>query len=191
MDKGRITQLLARIGRHDQAALRELYKAFSLKVYAYVMMMCNDAERAEEILVETMFEVWREPARFAPEGRFAVLLVGRARAKLLLGDGRRELADPTAAAQLPGIDLSASASAREAAQSTSFVHLQPCLQTLPGEHRECLHLVFFDAFALPDVAGLQQCSDTTVKLRLVQANQQLRDCMSAAAQAGGAGGGRR
>ena len=46
MDNEKVNELLIRIGREDQAAFRELYKAFSRKVYAYVLNMLNDHARA-------------------------------------------------------------------------------------------------------------------------------------------------
>ena len=42
MDNDEVLQLLDRIGREDQAAFRQLYKAFSRRVYAYAANMLND-----------------------------------------------------------------------------------------------------------------------------------------------------
>ena len=54
MDNARVMELLARIGKEDQAAFRALYTAFSRKVYAYVLNMLNDHARAEEVVVDAM-----------------------------------------------------------------------------------------------------------------------------------------
>ena len=64
MDNQRITELLGKIARQDQAAFQELYKAFSRKVFAYLLNQLKDHVRAEEVLVDTMYEVWRNPTRF-------------------------------------------------------------------------------------------------------------------------------
>ena len=70
MDNDQVNKLLVRIGNEDQAAFRELYKAFSRKVYAYVLNMLNDHARAEEVVADTLYEVWRNP--HALSRRFAV-----------------------------------------------------------------------------------------------------------------------
>ena len=84
MDNDRIRELLERVGRQDQAAFRELYKAFSRRVFAYVLNMVKDHGRAEEILVDTMYEVWRAPARFRGDSQFGTWLIGIARNKALM-----------------------------------------------------------------------------------------------------------
>ena len=57
MDNDEVKQLLVRIGREDQAAFRQLYKAFSRKVYAYVLNRSNDPSQAEEIVSDTLYEI--------------------------------------------------------------------------------------------------------------------------------------
>jgi RNA polymerase sigma-70 factor (ECF subfamily) len=84
MDNDRVKALLERIGQQDQAAFRELYKAFSRRVHAYVLNMLKDPARAEEVLVDTMYEVWRAPARFRGDSLFSTWLIGVARNKALM-----------------------------------------------------------------------------------------------------------
>ena len=84
MDNDRAKELLERISREDQAAFRELYKAFSRRVFAYVMNMVKDHGRAEGILVDTMYEVWRQPSRFRGDSQFSTWLIGIARNKALM-----------------------------------------------------------------------------------------------------------
>ena len=52
MDNDEVLQLLVRIGREDQAAFRQLYKAFSRRVYAYAANMLNDHARCEEVVAD-------------------------------------------------------------------------------------------------------------------------------------------
>ena len=63
----RIFILLRQIGETDESAMRELYRAFSRKVYAYVLNHVKDPGEAEEIMVDTMHEVWKHPDRFRGE----------------------------------------------------------------------------------------------------------------------------
>jgi RNA polymerase sigma-70 factor, ECF subfamily len=179
MDNARVRELLERIAREDQGAFRELYKAFSRRVFAYVLNMVNDHGRAEEILVDTMFEVWRNPSRFRGDSQFGTWLIGIARNKALMAYRSRrpdethddlddiaetEPADtPDAFAQLAGKQRSEG--------------VQRCMGKLSDEHRECMHLVFFEGLSLAEVSEVQRCPENTVKTRLFHARQKIKNCL--------------
>lgn len=179
MENDRVKTLLERVGRQDQAAFRELYKAFSRRVFAYVLNMVNDHGRAEEILVDTMHEVWRAPQRFRGDSQFSTWLIGIARNKaLMVYRGRRpdEVHDDlddvaqTHAADTP--DGFAQLAARQRSEG-----VQACMGRLSNEHRECMHLVFFESLSLAEIAKVQGCPENTVKTRLFHARQKIKNCL--------------
>jgi RNA polymerase sigma-70 factor, ECF subfamily len=179
MDNHRVSTLLERIGRQDEAAFRELYKAFSRRVFAYVLNMVNDHGRAEEILVDTMYEVWRAPARFRGDSQFGTWLIGIARNKALMAYRSRrpdELHD----------DLDDIAETEPADTPDGFAQLaskqraegvQVCMGKLSDEHRECMHLVFFEGMSVAEIAAIQGCPENTVKTRLFHARQKIKNCL--------------
>jgi len=63
MDNSHVLRLLGRIEQADEGAFRELYCAFSRKLYAYVLRQLSDPAQAEEIVSDTLYEVWKAPAR--------------------------------------------------------------------------------------------------------------------------------
>ena len=179
MENELVIQLLERIARQDQAAFRELYKAFSRRVFAYALNMLKDHARAEEILVDTMYEVWRAPARFRGDSQFGTWLIGIARNKALMAyRGRRpdEVHDDlddiaeTVASDTP--DGFAQLAAKQRSEG-----VQVCMGKLSDEHRECMHLVFFEGFSLAEVAAVQGCPENTVKTRLFHARQKIKTCL--------------
>ena len=179
MDNDRVSKLLERIGRQDETAFRELYKAFSRKVFAYVLNMVNDHGRAEEILVDTMYEVWRAPTRFHGGSQFSTWLIGIARNKALMAYRSRrpdELHDDlddiaeTAPADTP--DGFAELAAKQRSSG-----VKACMAKLSDEHRECMHLVFFEGLSLAEVAAVQGCPENTVKTRLFHARQKIKNCL--------------
>lgn len=179
MDNDRVRALLERIGQQDQAAFRELYQAFSRRVFAYVLNMLKDQGRAEEILVDTMHEVWRAPARFRGDSQFSTWLIGIARNKALMAwRGRRpdeqhdDLDDiaETAASDTP--DGFAQLAAKQRSEG-----VRSCMERLSDEHRECMHLVFYEGYSLAEVAEVQGCPENTVKTRLFHARQKIRRCL--------------
>lgn len=179
MDNDRVRELLARIGRQDEAAFRELYKAFSRRVYAYVLNKVNDHGRAEEILVDTMYEVWRAPSRFRGDAQFSTWLIGIARNKALMAyrsrrpdevhDDLDDIAETTAADTPDGF---AQLAAKQRSEG-----VQHCMGKLSDEHRECMHLVFYEGMSLAEVADVQGCPENTVKTRLFHARQKIKNCL--------------
>lgn len=179
MDSDRVTQLLQRVGRQDEAAFSELYKAFSRRVLAYLLNMVRDAAKAEEILVDTMYEIWRAPTRFRGDSQFLTWLIGIARNKALMAHRARrpdELHDDlddvadTLACDAPDAFAQLAAKQRSAG-------IKRCMGRLSDEHRECMHLVFFEDLALSEVAAIQGCPENTVKTRLFHARQKMRSCL--------------
>jgi RNA polymerase sigma-70 factor (ECF subfamily) len=179
MDNDRVRTLLDRIGQQDQAAFRELYKGFSRRVYTYALNMLRDPARAEEILVDTMYEVWRAPARFRGDSQFSTWLIGVARNKALMAYRARrpdELHDDlddiaeTAASDSP--DGFAQLASKQRSEG-----VRACMGKLSDEHRECMHLVFYEGCSLAEVAAVQGCPENTVKTRLFHARQKVKACL--------------
>ena len=54
---------------------------------------------------------------------------------------------------------------------------QHCMGKLTEEHRECLHLVFYEGMSLAEVAAIQRCPENTVKTRLFHARQKIKNCL--------------
>jgi RNA polymerase sigma-70 factor (ECF subfamily) len=179
MDNDRVRKLLERIGRQDQAAFEELYKAFSRKVYAYVLNMLKDHVRAEEVLVDTMHQVWRNPAQFRGDSQFSTWLIGVARNKaLMVFRGRRpdEAHDDLDDVAETMADDSEDAY-EQLAQKQRTEGVRHCMDKLSDEHRECLHLVFYEGYSLAEVAEVQRCPENTVKTRLFHARQKIKNCL--------------
>ena len=48
---------------------------------------------------------------------------------------------------------------------------------LSDEHRECMHLVFFEGMSLAEVSQVQGCPENTVKTRLFHARQKMQELL--------------
>ena len=179
MDNDEVLQLLGRIGQGDEAAFRELYRAFSRKLYAYVLRQLGDPARAEEIVADTLYEVWRQPARFRGDSQFSTWLIGIARNKVLMAFRSRrpdekhedldDVAEVVAADDESAFDI--------LAQQQRHEGVRRCMDKLSTDHRECVHLVFYEGMSLAEVAIVQACPENTVKTRLFHARQKLKNCL--------------
>lgn len=172
-----IFALLARVGRGDETAMRMLYHSFSRKIYAYALNHTRDPQGAEEIVVDTMHEIWRHPDRFRGESSFNTWLIGIARHKIFSALRARdpehedvdEMSEQLAADDPGAFELLAERQRREG--------VQHCLGKLSDEHRECLHLVFYEGMSVAEIAVVQSCPENTVKTRLFYARQKIRNCL--------------
>jgi RNA polymerase sigma-70 factor (ECF subfamily) len=179
MENDEVLRLLSRIERADEGAFRELYRAFSRKLYAYTLRQLGDPAQAEEIVSDTLYEVWRAPTRFRGDSQFSTWLIGIARNKVLMAfrsrkpdahhDDLEEVAEVVAAQDPSAFEL--------LAQNQRSEGVRSCMDKLSSEHRECVHLVFYEGLSLAEVASVQACPENTVKTRLFHARQKLKNCM--------------
>lgn len=180
MDNDLALRLLERIVQADEAAFRELYRGYSQRLYAYVLRQLGDPAQAEEIVADTLYEVWRQPGRFRGDSQFSTWLIGIARNKLLMAlrsrrpDAQHEDLDAVAET-LPSDDAGAF---EVLAQRQRQEGVRDCMQRLSEEHREAVHLVFYEGMALAEVATIQGCPENTVKTRLFHARLKLKNCLA-------------
>jgi RNA polymerase sigma-70 factor, ECF subfamily len=174
-------QLLALIGHGDEAAFTQLHRAWSRKLYAYVLRQVGDAAQAEEIVADTLYDVWRSPASFRGDAQFATWLIGIARNKMLMA-WRTRRRDP--AHDHDDLDDAAEAIASDdddafdlMAQAQRRAGVARCMDTLPDEQRECVQLVFFEDLSLGEVAARQGVPEGTVKTRLFHARRKLKTAL--------------
>jgi RNA polymerase sigma-70 factor (ECF subfamily) len=173
-----LRQLMVRVARKDETALAELYRMTSRGICAFALRRMSDPAAADEIVTETLYEVWRHGHRFAGQSRVTTWILGIARHKILdrlrqrgrhehesLGDEAETVADESPDAFRRLADL----------QDARQIAL--CLEALPAEQRECIHLVFYDDLPLADVAQIQNCPTNTVKTRLFHARRKIKACL--------------
>lgn len=179
MDNDEVLRLLGRIERGEEAAFKELYRAFSRRLYAYVLRQIDDPSQAEEIVSDTLYEIWKAPARFRGDAQFSTWLIGIARNKVLMAfrsrkpdakhDDLDDVAESVASTEPGAFEL--------LAQQQRHEGVRHCMDKLSAEHRECVHLVFYEGLGLADVAALQGCPENTVKTRLFHARKKLMACL--------------
>ena len=166
----RARALLDLVAAGDQRAYEELYPLLSRRVYAFVRRMISNAETADEILVDTMYEVWRSARTFRGGSQVTTWVLGIARNKALMairGNSRfahediDDLSEVIESGEPDGFALLAQKQAREL--------IQDCLQGLSARHRECLHLTYFEDLSVREIARMVGAPIGTIKSRLFQA----------------------
>jgi RNA polymerase sigma-70 factor (ECF subfamily) len=179
----RARALIDLVAAGNQSAYEELYRLLSRRVYAFVKRMIDNAESADEIMVDTMYEVWRTAGRFRGDSRVTTWVLGIARNKVLMAIRSRPSGiheDIEDFAEIIDADVPDGFAALAQKQTRELI--QRCIQRLSEKHRECVHLTHFEEMSMPEVAAVLGIPEGTVKSRLSHARAQLAACVSAMMQ---------
>jgi RNA polymerase sigma-70 factor, ECF subfamily len=170
--------LLRRIKAGDESAFATLYTSMSRRVFAFALNQVHDEARAEEILIDTMHEVWKKPEQFNGTSKLSTWILGIARYKVLNSFREskhdHEALDEETAESIPSDAQTPEESLAERQREEG---VKRCMSKLSDEHRECMHLAFFEGMTLAEIAGLQSCPENTVKTRLFHARQKIKNCL--------------
>jgi len=167
--------LIAAIAAADRGSFERLYALYERRVFQYALTLVRDAATAEEVVIDTLLAVWDGAARFSRSSRVSTWIFGIARHKALdavrrAGRGGRrvpiEEAAQIAAAEPGPDDLTH--------QRTLEAALNGVIQGLSPEHREVLHLAFFEDLPYEQIATLLAVPLNTVKTRVYYAKQKLK-----------------
>lgn len=170
-------RLLASCAQGDERALADLHRMLAPRIYSFVFHRLRDETKAQSVVFETMYEVWRNAAKFRHESLVSTWILGIARFKSLAQlrqspDDHEDISDHEEA--LVG-DAETGEQAVERWQQEQIVHR--CMNDLSAEHRQCLQLVYFESLGVADVAAVQGVPEGTVKTRLFHARKKMRACV--------------
>lgn len=170
--------LLNTIIKGDEKAMNALYRKLSRRIYAFALRRLSTPQVAEEVVVETMFEVWKHAERFAGQSKVSTWVLGIAKYKVLdkmRQKGTRVMQEIDEETNV--IEDASPSAFEQIAEKQEAKHVSQCLETLPDEQRECMHLVFFEELGFADIAQIQQCPENTIKTRMFHARRKMRECI--------------
>jgi len=165
--------LLQRVAGGDRDAFAELYNRLQRPLFGYLMKLVRDREMVEDVLNETLMEVWRQAARF--EGRSSVntwvFSIAHHRAVSKLRKKRETSLDEEQAA---AIEDEGPTPDKKAESSDMSRLLAKLMEQLSFEHREILHLAYYQEFSVQEIADALDLPPNTVKTRMFYARQRLK-----------------
>ncbi len=165
--------LLQKIAGGDRDAFAELYGRLQRPLFGYLMKLVRDREMVEDVLNETLMEVWRQAARF--EGRSSVntwvFSIAHHRAVSRLRKRRESSLDEEQAAAIEDEGPTPDQNAESSDMSRLLAKL---MEKLSFEHREILHLAYYQEFSVQEIADALDLPPNTVKTRMFYARQRLK-----------------
>ena len=170
-------QLLSMIASGDRLAMRNLYARHNVLVYRFVLRLIGDASKAEEVVSDVFFNVWRQAGRFEGRSRVSTWILAIARNKALSARHRRqeEGLEGVVAKDIadPGDDPEQTLSRKD----TSTL-LRGCLAQLCPRHREIIDLVYYHEKSIEEAAVIIGVPPGTVKSRMFYARKRIHDFFS-------------
>jgi len=176
--------LIDRVGRRDEAALRQLYDRTSPRLFGLALRVVRQREWAEDVLQEAFLTIWRVAADYrgtlSPPLAWLGLIV-RSRALDLL---RRRTADRAQLTQefddLLGDTLESDApnpmDLADAGEQAWALH--QCLQQLEDKQREVVSLAYLRDLSHGELAEQLRLPLGTVKTWIRRGLEKLRVCMA-------------
>lgn len=170
-------QLLSQIASCDRLAMRTLYARHNVSVYRFVLRLIGDASKAEEVVSDVFFNVWRQAGRFEGRSRVSTWILAIARYKAFTARRRRqdEELEYAAAEDIadPGDDPEQTLDRKD--RSTI---LRGCLAQLCPRHREIIDLVYYHEKSIEEAAIIIGVPPGTVKSRMHYARKRIHDSFS-------------
>lgn len=165
----------------DAQAMKRFYLALAPSTFQFAMRRLSDPVQAEEVVVETMYEVWCHASRYSGQSTLRTWVLGIARHKLLdkLRDRYRHQHESLDDETEGGIDAESDAPEgfERVARREHHDMIVHCAGKLPEDQREALHLALYEDLPLADIALVQACPENTVKTRLFHARRKMKECL--------------
>ncbi len=168
-------ELIRRASAGDSAAFQALADANIEPLSRCAITLCRDRQLAEDVAQETLLEAWRSLSRFDGRCQFSTWLYGILRHRFLKAIRRRSLPS----VELPSDDAAAlshstSDPSHELQRADDAARVRQAVAALPPEHRDVIEMRFFADASLDDIAAALDIPLGTVKSRLHNGLEKLR-----------------
>lgn len=168
--------LLHRVRQRDPSAMTKLFDAYGGMVYSVALRVLRDSARAEDLLQDVFFQLWRKPESFvSSRGSLGawLLVVTRNRAIDILRRKRpTESVDDYPLASTVNL-------ATEVEREAMLRKVRAILTDLPAEQRNILELAYFEGLSHTEIAERTGQPLGTVKTRMRSGLMSLRKALHA------------
>ncbi len=182
-EREQLTEWLAATAQGDQQAFQNLYAATSSQLYALLLRILRNPERAQDALQDAYVRVWQKADTYAPERGAPLtwlLSIARYRALDLLRRKRPEVAMPEEPDMVATLleDQQALSPVEENENLQSLDAIQVCLKTLQPQQRDSVLLAYYEGLTHQELAERMEAPLGTVKSWIRRGLIRLRECLA-------------
>ena len=167
-----------RTGQEDRAALQDVYRLTSAKLFGICLRICGERSAAEDVLHEVYLTIWKragayEPGRASPISWLATIARNKA-----IDWVRARGARPSHPVEEAALVADPSPDQREIAErDQESQRLHDCLDALDERARDAIRTAFFDGVTYAELAERKNVPLGTMKSIMRRALLQLRGCV--------------
>jgi RNA polymerase sigma-70 factor (ECF subfamily) len=175
--------LMQAITERHQPALNELYSRYGRTLKAAISSVVREEGEADDVLQETMLQIWREGAKYSPSagkplGWISTITRRRAIDRWRRSQTYRRAKERYAESHLGVPDCPLQAGTDEITRSDLRSFLNRQLRKLPIEQSEAVKLAFFKGMSHREIAAATAVPLGTVKTRLELGLRKLTQAIS-------------
>lgn len=165
-------ELLRRIAKRDQDAMRVLFARHQLRVKRFVARIIGNEAHADDVTNEVFLGAWRNAGSF--DGRAAVstwlLAIAHKKSVSFLRKRRDASLNDEMAHAIPDM---ADTPETVAAKAGKGAQIRTCMDGLTVDHRQIIDLVYYHEKSIPEIAVILGIPSGTVKTRMFHARRKL------------------
>jgi RNA polymerase sigma factor (sigma-70 family) len=178
-ERAALVAALRRVAEGDRAALQDVYRRTSAKLYGIALRIFPDGDEAEDVLQEVYISVWRKAGSFdAARASPITWLVAMTRNRAidrLRAKGKRVMAPIELAEEI--------ADDRPDAEECLIAHeanarILACIETLQKDDATLIRTAFFEGSTYADIAARAAMPLGTIKSRIRRALMKLKVCLA-------------
>jgi len=167
-------ELIDRAKAGEASAFQRLAEQHAAPLWRCALALGKDSHWAEDLVQETLVKAWRSLARFDGRCRFSTWLYGILRHRYLKGQRGHKAVGLSASDVLGQKQCTTLSPDQSAEVSEDAKRVRRAVTSLPEEHRLVVELRFFAGATLEEIAAALDCPLGTVKSRLHNALEKLR-----------------
>lgn len=176
-DRDHLAHLMRSVGSGDRAALSELYRRTSAKLYGICLRILRSDAEAQDVLQEVYVSIWQKADRFDGSRASAITWLAVL--------ARNRAIDALRRRRPPGEALDAAADVPDGARSALEVveadeerqRLTECLDTLDERARAMIRSAFLDGATYPELAEREGVPLGTMKSWIRRGLKRLKGCL--------------
>lgn len=167
-------ELVSLLKQQNRDAFNYLYRQYSAVLYGVINKVVFDEQIAQDVLQEVFVKIWTNIPQYNPEkGRIYTWMINIARNAAI--DKLRSKGEIMKSKIQTGDDVVSNVSAeRRTEQSTDTIGLKKIVSELKPEHQAIVDLAYFNGYTMDEISKTLVIPLGTVKTRMRQAINQLR-----------------
>lgn len=170
-------ELLRRVAARDHAAFEQLYIAYHRRISRFLARFADRYGLIEEVVNDTLHVVWNKAGDFRGDAEVGTWIMGIAYRRALKALKHLETTHRVEAASVQDAPEDDQGPSLEADLREQREWIDRGLAQLSLAHRMALELCYFMGYSCEEIAKITDTPVNTVKTRLFNARERLRDVL--------------